>query len=120
MPNAEAARRIAADGVDILIDLKGYTRNAASAVMAHRAAAIQVNYLGYPSTMGADFIDYIVADPFIAPMRHQPFFDEKIVHLPQCYQPNDRLRKAAEPGADAGAMRPAGRRLRVLLVQQRL
>ncbi len=97
LPNAEVARRIAADGIDILIDLKGYTRNGPSAIMAHRPAPIQVNYLGYPSTMGADFIDYIIADPFIAPMEHQPFFDERIVHLPDCYQPNDRLRKAAEP-----------------------
>ena len=98
MPNAEAASRITAEGVDILIDLKGYTRNAPSAIMAHRAAPIQVNYLGYPSTMGADFIDYVIADPLIAPMEHQRYFDEKIVHLPDCYQPNDRLRKAAEPG----------------------
>ena len=97
LPNAEAASRISADGVDILIDLKGYTRNAPSAIMAYRPAPIQVNYLGYPSTMGADFIDYIIADPFIAPMEHQRFFDESIVHLPDCYQPNDRLRKAAEP-----------------------
>jgi protein O-GlcNAc transferase len=97
LPNADAAGRIAADGIDILIDLKGYTRNAPSAIMAHRPAPIQVNYLGYPSTMGADFIDYIIADPFIAPMGHQRFFDERIVHLPDCYQPNDRMRKAVEP-----------------------
>ena len=97
LSNAEAARRIAADGIDILIDLKGYTRNGPSAIMAHRPAPIQVNYLGYPSTMGADFIDYVIADPFIAPMRHQRFFDERIVHLPDCYQPNDGLRKTAEP-----------------------
>lgn len=96
-PHAEAASRIADDGVDILIDLKGYTRSASSAIMAHRPAPVQVNYLGYPSTMGAPFIDYIIADSFIAPMSHQRFFDERIVHLPHCYQPNDRLRKAAEP-----------------------
>ena len=97
LSNAEAASRIAADGVHILIDLKGYTRNPPSAIMALRPAPIQVNYLGYPSTMGAGFIDYLIADPFIAPMEHQRFFDEKIVHLPDCYQPNDRLRKVAEP-----------------------
>jgi predicted O-linked N-acetylglucosamine transferase (SPINDLY family) len=61
-------------------------------ILAQRPAPIQVNYLGYPSTMGAPFIDYIIADPFIAPMDHQRFFDEKIVHLPDCYQPNDRRR----------------------------
>ena len=97
LSKAEAARRIAADGVDILIDLKGHTRNGPSAIMAQRAAPIQVNYLGYPSTMGADFIDYIIADPFVAPMQQQRFFAERIVHLPDCYQPNDTLRKPAEP-----------------------
>lgn len=90
-----AAHRIASDGVDILIDLKGYTRGARTMILAQRPAPIQVNYLGYPSTMGAPFIDYIIADPFIAPMDHQRFFDEKIVHLPDCYQPNDRQRRTA-------------------------
>ena len=91
----DAAHRIATDGVDILIDLKGYTRGARTMILAQRPAPIQVNYLGYPSTMGAPFIDYIIADPFIAPMEHQRFFDEKIVHLPDCYQPNDRQRRTA-------------------------
>lgn len=94
----DAAELIAADGIDILIDLKGYTRNARTMIMAQRPAPIQVNYLGYPSTMGAPFIDYIIADPVVAPMEHQRFFDEKIVHLPDCYQPNDRRRQVA--GAD--------------------
>lgn len=91
----EAATQIASDAIDILIDLKGYTRGARPIILAHRPAPVQVNYLGYPSTMGATFIDYIVADAFIAPMEHQPFFDEKIVHLPDCYQPNDRQRRTA-------------------------
>jgi predicted O-linked N-acetylglucosamine transferase (SPINDLY family) len=95
--HTQAARQIAADGVDILMDLKGYTRGARTMILAQRPAPIQVNYLGYPSTMGAPFIDYIIADPFIAPMEHQRFFDEKIVHLPDCYQPNDRLRRTADP-----------------------
>ncbi len=54
---------------------------------------MQVNYLGYPSTMGADFIDYVLADAIVAPMEHQEHYSERIVHLPHCYQPNDRQRK---------------------------
>src|SRR5690606_33908722 len=59
-------------------------------------APIQVNYLGYPGTMGADFIDYILADPVVAPMEHQEHYAERIVHLPHTYQPNDRQRRVSE------------------------
>ena len=93
--HSEAAARIHADEIDILIDLKGYTAQARPQIMAHRPAPIQVNYLGYPSTMGASFIDYILVDAIVAPMAHQPFYAEKIVHLPNSYQPNDRKRKIA-------------------------
>ncbi len=105
MPHAEAAERINRDGVDILIDLKGYTTHARTEIFACRPAPIQVNYLGYPGTMGADFIDYIVADEFTAPMDQQPFFDENIVHLPGCYQPNDTKRSVA---ADCPSRRDCG------------
>lgn len=54
-----------------------------------------MNYLGYPGTMGGDFIDYVIADPVTLPMQQQPFYDEKIVHLPDCYQPNDTQRRVA-------------------------
>jgi predicted O-linked N-acetylglucosamine transferase (SPINDLY family)/SAM-dependent methyltransferase len=96
MPHAEAAQRIYDDKIDILIDLKGYTMDARTEILTCRPAPIQVNYLGYPGTMGADFIDYVVADSFILPMDQQPFFDEKIVHLPGCYQPNDTKRAIAD------------------------
>lgn len=92
LSHADAAKRINQDGVDILVDLKGYTNNARTEILACRPAPIQVNYLGYPGPMGADFIDYIIADDFILPMDQQPFYDEKIVHLPGCYQPNDTQR----------------------------
>src|SRR5208282_4178810 len=65
-------------------------------ILAHRPAPIQVNYLGYPGTMGADFIDYIIADPVVAPFEEQPFYAERIVHLPDSYQVNDRNRRIAE------------------------
>jgi protein O-GlcNAc transferase len=92
---AEAARRIHDDGIDILVDLKGYTKDARTEILALRPAPLQVNFLGYPGSMGADFIDYILADAFVAPMDQQPHFTERIVHLPDCYQPNDRRRQIA-------------------------
>jgi protein O-GlcNAc transferase len=90
-----AAARIHADQVDILVDLKGYTHHARPAIMACRPAPLQVNYLGYPATMGADFIDYIIVDPIAVPASQQPFFSEKLVHLPGCFQANDRRREIA-------------------------
>ncbi|MBA2124970.1 hypothetical protein DLM45_01850 [Hyphomicrobium methylovorum] len=96
LTDRSAARAIHGDGVDILIDLKGYTRDARTEILAYRPAPLQVNYLGYPATMGADFIDYILADETVAPMAHQDGYSERIVHLPNCYQPNDRRREIAE------------------------
>jgi protein O-GlcNAc transferase len=93
--SVDAARRIAADDVDILIDLKGYTAHARTPILVHRPAPIQVNFLGYPGTMGADFIDYILVDDFIVPPDQQPFFSERLVHLPGCYQVNDSRREIA-------------------------
>jgi predicted O-linked N-acetylglucosamine transferase (SPINDLY family) len=81
--------------VDIAIDLNGHTRGARSGILAHRAAPIQVSYLGYPGTMGADFIDYVIADKTVLPFDRQPFYTEKIVHLPDCYQVNDSKRQIA-------------------------
>lgn len=95
LSHAAAASRIHADQIDILVDLKGFTAEARTEIMACRPAPIQVNYLGYPGTMGAEFIDYILADPFILPMDQASRYDEKIVHLPGCYQPNDTQRPIA-------------------------
>ncbi len=98
LSHRDAARTIHADGIDILIDLKGYTKDTRSEILAYRPAPIQVNYLGYPATMGADFVDYLLADAVVAPMEHQPHYSERIVHLPNSYQPNDRQRQiSAEP-----------------------
>jgi predicted O-linked N-acetylglucosamine transferase (SPINDLY family) len=95
-PPRDAARRIQLDGIDILVDLKGYTRDARTQILAYRPAPIQVNYLGYPGTMGADFIDYIVADSVCIPPGEDLFFSEKVVRLPDSYQPNDSRRPIAE------------------------
>ena len=82
--------------VDIAVDLKGHTQDSRPGILAHRPAPIQASYLGFPGTMGAEFIDYIIADKTVAPFEHQPFYTEKIVHLPDCYQVNDTKRKIAE------------------------
>ncbi len=81
--NDEAARRIHGDVVDVLIDLTGYThtRFNRTRILASRPAPIQVNFLGFLGTMGASFIDYIIVDPFLAPVSQQAFFSEKLVHL---------------------------------------
>jgi len=92
MSNADAARRIQADKIDILIDLTGPTVGSRQEILALRPAPVQVSFLGWPATMGADFIDYIIADPFIVPRDQQEFYSEKIVHLPDCYQPSDPQR----------------------------
>ncbi|MBU6475899.1 MAG: hypothetical protein KGQ70_08015, partial [Alphaproteobacteria bacterium] len=93
-----AAQKIYDDGVDILVDLKGcFTPDARIGIAALRPAPVQVNFLGYPGTTGADFIDYIVADRFIIPEVCEKFYSEKVVCLPHCYQPNDTHRKIAEP-----------------------
>ncbi|KAF0813566.1 Beta-barrel assembly-enhancing protease [Andreprevotia sp. IGB-42] len=90
--HAAAAEKIRAHGIDILIDLKGYTEHSRSAILAHRPAPIQVNYLGYPGTMGAPFIDYLLADDFIIPVGQDALYSEQVIRLPGCYQPNDRQR----------------------------
>jgi predicted O-linked N-acetylglucosamine transferase (SPINDLY family) len=95
LSHREAAASIHADEIDILIDLKGHTHHARPAIAAHRPAPVQVSYLGYPATMGADFIDYIIVDPFVVPSSQQPFFLERLVHLPGSYQVNDRRREVA-------------------------
>lgn len=88
----EAAKKIKADGIDILVDLKGFTLGARTEIVARHPAPIQVNYLGYPGTMGAPFVDYILADAFVIPRDRDTDFDEAVVRLPDCYQPNDRKR----------------------------
>ena len=92
----KAAQRIRDDDIDILIDLNGFKPVSRPKILAYRPAPVQVNYLGYPGTMGADFIDYILVDRFIAPPDQQPFFGEQFVYLPDCYQCNDDKRQIAE------------------------
>ena len=85
--------------LDIAIDLKGYTQHTRSELFQFRLAPIQINYLGYPGTMGADFIDYIVADPIVIPEESRKFYSERIIYLPHSYQPNDDTRDIASVSA---------------------
>lgn len=80
-------------GIDIAIDLKGYTQDSRPGIFAFRAAPVQVNYLGFPGTMGADFIDYIIADRMLIPSESQSHYSEKIIYLPNSYQVNDTKRQ---------------------------
>jgi predicted O-linked N-acetylglucosamine transferase (SPINDLY family) len=88
----QVAERVRADGIDLLIDLKGHTRNYRMGIFAHRAAPLQVSFLGYPGTLGADYIDYLIGDAIVTPFAHAADYSEKIAHMPICYQPNDRQR----------------------------
>ena len=92
LSHVDAARRIAADGVDILVDITGYTKNARSRILAARPAPIQVNFLSYVGTMGTPLVDYIMVDEFVVPAAMQPYYVEKLVHLPGCYMVNDSRR----------------------------
>ena len=78
--------------IDILVDLKGFTQDGRTGLFARRCAPIQVNYLGYPGTMGADYIDYLIADHTVIPESQQSYYTEKIAYLPNSYQVNDAKR----------------------------
>jgi len=81
--------------IDIAVDLQGFTKYCRPGILAHRAAPVQINYLGYPGTMGAQYIDYIIGDQHVIPPEHHSYYTEKIVYLPDCYQVNDSKRRIA-------------------------
>jgi predicted O-linked N-acetylglucosamine transferase (SPINDLY family) len=88
-----AAKQIQRDGIDILVDLKGYTHGHRQGIMALRPAPIQIHYLGYPGTSGAPFIDYFIADTVTVPHGSESAFSEKIIRVSHSYQINDRKRQ---------------------------
>jgi predicted O-linked N-acetylglucosamine transferase (SPINDLY family) len=92
MSDAQLAERVRCDDIDVLVDLKGYTLGTRIGVFAMHPARVQVNYLGYPGTMGAPCYEYIIGDRIITPLEHAADYSERIAQLPQCYQPNDRRR----------------------------
>lgn len=101
MSDADVARLLCERETDIAIDLNGHTQDARPGIFAHRPATVQINYLVYPGTTGASYMDYVLADRTVLPVDQQPFFSEKIIHLPDCYQANDATR--AIPDAPARA-----------------
>jgi predicted O-linked N-acetylglucosamine transferase (SPINDLY family) len=96
MGDDEAAGLLREMEVDIAVDLTGFTEHSRTPIFARRPAGLQVNFLGFPGTMGAPYIDYIIGDPTIIPKEHQPYFKEKIAYLPHTYLPNDSARGIAE------------------------
>jgi protein O-GlcNAc transferase len=97
-------------GTDIAVDLKGYTRGCRPGIFAARAAPVQVNWLGYPGTLGAPCIDYVIADPVVLPRNEQKLVTEQIVHLPDCYQSNDTKHVVAPdtPTREQAGLPPTG------------
>lgn len=89
LSDIEAARKIAADQIDILVDLKGYTKGNRLEICAMRPAPIQVTYLGFPGTSGARFFDYVLTDRIVTPLEHAPYYSEKFAYLPDTYQCTD-------------------------------
>lgn len=93
--------------IDIAIDRKGFTRDARTGIFAMRPAPVQVNYLAYPGTMGAPYMDYLIADPVIIPEGDERFYSEKVVRLPDTYQATDDQRPIGETPSRADCNLPA-------------
>jgi predicted O-linked N-acetylglucosamine transferase (SPINDLY family) len=99
--DGEAASLIAGDEIDILVNLSGYMGAPRMGVFACRPAQIQVNYLGFPGSLGADYMDYILADAQVIPSGEEQFYSEKVIRLPGSYQINDSLRPRPPPSTRA-------------------
>ena len=91
-----AAQLSRALNIDIAVDLGGHTVDSRTGIFAHRCAPVQVNYLGFPGTLGAPYYDYILADATVIPEDQREHYVEKVVYLPHCYQPNDSQRKISQ------------------------
>jgi predicted O-linked N-acetylglucosamine transferase (SPINDLY family) len=96
MDDAHVAAMLRDREIDIAVDLNGYTGARRPGILAVRPAPVQVNYLGFPGTTAASFIDYIIADPIVIPEENRAFYSEKIAYLPHAYLPYDKLQKVAE------------------------
>jgi len=106
LTDEEAARLIHSDKIDILFDLKGFTKNSRLQIFAHRPSHIQIAYLGFPGSTGADFIDYIIADRIVIPESEQVFFSEKVLYMPDCYRPLDGQATTYRPLDGQATYRP--------------
>jgi predicted O-linked N-acetylglucosamine transferase (SPINDLY family) len=92
LSDREIALHVREKEIDILIDLMGITHKSRTGILAFRPAPVQVNYLGYPGTMGASYMNYIIADRTLIPESQRQYYAEKIVYLPNSYQVNDDRR----------------------------
>ncbi len=91
------ARQLVSDRIDIAVDMKGYTQGMRPGIFVGRPAPLQISYLGYPGTMGAPWIDYLIADEWVIPGDLRNGYSEALLRLPFCYQPNDPHRPLPEP-----------------------
>jgi predicted O-linked N-acetylglucosamine transferase (SPINDLY family) len=96
MSDRQVAELIRAREIDIAVDLTGYTGHTRADIFADRPSPIQVNYLAFPGTMGAEFIDYIVADKVVIPEDQHDAYTERVVYLPETYQPRDRSQTSSD------------------------
>jgi protein O-GlcNAc transferase len=110
LADAEIARRMRDLEIDIAVDLMGYSGAALHSILARRPAPVQVNYLGYPGTLGSADADYLIADEFLIPEANRSYFTEQVVYIPGTYQPNDSRRAlgAAVPSRAATGLPPDG------------
>ncbi len=107
LSDADAARAIRDHGIDVLIDLGGYSADARPGILLRRAAPLQVSYLGYPSTMGMDAVDYLIGDRFVIPAEFEGHYSERLVRLPDSFMPYDTTRAvAAAPPSRADEQLP--------------
>ena len=113
MSDVEAARAVYDAKIDILVDLKGFTQGARTGIMMLHPAPIQVNYLGYPGTLGSGICDYIITDPYMTPMVAAPGYSEAFAYMPHSYQPHGRM--GDWPKAFTREILLAGHRFRLLL-----
>jgi len=106
LSDLKVAKLLRSREIDIAVDLNGHTHEARPGIFRHHPAPVQVNYLVYPGTTGASFMDIVLADRVVLPIDQQPHFSEKIIHLPDCYQANDASRVLPAPPARAEAGLP--------------
>ena len=80
-------------GIDIALHRNGHTKEARTELFQQKVAPVQISYLGYPGTLGAEFIDYVVADSMVIPSSHRHYYSENVIYMPNSYQPNDDARQ---------------------------
>ena len=107
LQDAAIAQRITNLSIDIAVDLGGHTRGSRPRVFARRPAPLQINFLGFPGTLGADFMDYIIADPIVIPAAQAPHYSEKIIYMPGVYLPGEVAPPCEAPPSRLDAGLPA-------------